>query len=51
VAFHQDALGLADDVTVAERGMQLVSTLGVGERQRGQGGQQGGDLLMVIIKG
>jgi hypothetical protein len=34
VAFHQDAFGLADDVAIAEGGLQLVGPLRLGQRSK-----------------
>src|SRR3984957_6247439 len=51
VPFHQDALGLPDNVPVAERVMHLVSALRVSEGERRERGQQDRDPLVRVAEG
>lgn len=50
IVLHEDPLCLPDNVTVAERCTHLVSALRLGERERGQGCQQGGDPLVMAAE-
>src|SRR5579862_5657305 len=51
VPFHQDALGLPDDVPVGERVVHLVSALRFSEGERRERGQQDRDPLVRVAEG
>jgi hypothetical protein len=51
VSFHQDALGLTDNIPVVERVVRLVGALCFGEGQRCERGQQDRDALVKIGEG
>src|SRR3984957_14097040 len=51
VPFHQDALGLPDNVPVAKRIVHLVSALRVSEGERRERGQQDRDPLVRVAEG
>jgi hypothetical protein len=49
VAFHEEALGLADDVPAGQRGLHLAQPLRLGQGERGEGGEQPGDPLVLVV--
>ena len=48
VAFHQDPLGLPDDIPVDDRGAHLLGPQRVSESERGQGGEHRRDALVEV---
>src|SRR5829696_7407219 len=51
VPFHQDALGLPDQVSGRQRRTHVVHVLDAGERDRGVAGEQQSYLLRLVIEG
>jgi hypothetical protein len=51
VSFHEDALGLPDDVPVAHADTQVRLVLRAGQRHCGVTGEQETDVLALVIEG